>query len=159
MTDLKMALEKARSYNHESHAGYCDSDCLLARALLATVERAENLAAENRTLADTLNDTIERSKEARAEVERLKRDIKIWEESRERANEIFVKIRALLEKAEGALRFYAKGRIDLEPRPEKEHLYAKDYPMDSPEWRQRSMSDHWPGKIARAVLTEIEAAK
>jgi chromosome segregation ATPase len=49
---------------------------LISAQLLATVERAENLEAENRTLADTLNDTIERSKEARAEVERQSEIIK-----------------------------------------------------------------------------------
>jgi len=46
----------------------------------------------------------------------------------------------------------AEGGSDLEPKPEKAHLYDKDYPMWSPEWRQRSMSDYWSGKLARETL-------
>ena len=53
-----------------------------------------------------------------------------------------------------ALEFYAKGSEgdDLEPKPEKAHLYEKDYPVDHAYWRQRSMSDYWSGRRAREAL-------
>ena len=57
---------------------------------------------------------------------------------------------------EAALRFYAEGGSDLEPVESKRHLYAKNFPMDSPEWRQRSMSDYTTGKVAREVLAKKE---
>ena len=53
-----------------------------------------------------------------------------------------------------ALEFYANGSKgdDLEPKPEKAHLYEKDYPVDHAYWRQRSMSDYWSGRRAREAL-------
>lgn len=61
-----------------------------------------------------------------------------------------------LERYRGALEFYANGSVgdDHEPKPDKAHLYDKDYPMDSSEWRQRSMSDYVIGKRAREALEE-----
>ena len=57
-----------------------------------------------------------------------------------------------------ALEFYARGLSDLEPKPEKAHLYTEDFDMNSIEWRQRSMSDYWSGKIARQALAEFRAS-
>jgi len=56
-----------------------------------------------------------------------------------------------------ALEFYAKGSEgdDLEPKPEKAHLYEKDYPVDHAYWRQRSMSDYWSGRRAREALNDL----
>ena len=55
-----------------------------------------------------------------------------------------------------ALKFYADGHSDLEPIESKKHLYAENFPMGSPEWRKRSMSDYITGKVARATLAKIE---
>jgi len=54
-----------------------------------------------------------------------------------------------LKEAEAALRFYAEGGSDLEPRAEKAHLYDKEYPVGSEQWRKRSMSDYQTGRRAR----------
>lgn len=58
----------------------------------------------------------------------------------------------------GALRFYADGKCDLEPKPEKAHLYVKDFEMNSPEWLQRSMSDFVSGRKARDAIEAWERA-
>lgn len=57
---------------------------------------------------------------------------------------------------EKALKFYAQGGVDLEPKPEKAHLYEKDFPMNSHQWRERSMSDYWSGKLARQTLAATD---
>lgn len=54
-----------------------------------------------------------------------------------------------IKEAEEALRFYAEGGSDLEPRQEKAHLYDYEYPIDSAQWRKRSMSDYQTGRRAR----------
>lgn len=54
-----------------------------------------------------------------------------------------------LKEAEMALRFYAEGGSDLEPRAEKAHLYDKEYPVGSIQWLKRSMSDYQTGRRAR----------
>ena len=48
-------------------------------------------------------------------------------------------LEARLKDAEEVIRFYSEGKSDLEPRPDKAHLYDEDYPMSHPRWRQRSM--------------------
>lgn len=65
-------------------------------------------------------------------------------------------IEARLAEAMEVLRFYAIGSSDLEPKPEKAHLYEKNYAMGSHEWNQRSMSDYWSGKRAREALEKLK---
>lgn len=56
-----------------------------------------------------------------------------------------------------AVKFYADGaKDDLEPKPEKKHLYDEDYLMSHPRWIQRSMSDYVGGKRARGFLSRLE---
>lgn len=76
------------------------------------------------------------------------------EKEAERRKPIDLATKKLIE----ALECYAKGLSDLEPKPEKAHLYAKDFDMNSVEWRQRSMSDYWSGKLARQALAEFRAS-
>lgn len=78
-----------------------------------------------------------------------------WASIAENAKSEYEKIQALeskLAKAVEALRFYAEGEIgnDLEIRPEKKELWS----IPS-QWSQRSMSDHYAGKLARKTLREI----
>lgn len=65
----------------------------------------------------------------------------------------FEELEAKLSKAVEALRFYADGEIgnDLEVRPEKKDLWSIP-----DRWSQRSMSDHYAGKLARKTLEELE---
>lgn len=58
-----------------------------------------------------------------------------------------------------ALQFYAEGNTDLEPKPEKSHLYDQNYEMCSPEWLQRSMSDFVSGNRAREALARFRSIK
>lgn len=67
----------------------------------------------------------------------------------------FERLCLALIKTKKVLEFYASGQTDLEPRPEKGDLYDKNYHMDSPEWRQRSMSDFISGSKARKCLEEM----
>lgn len=60
--------------------------------------------------------------------------------------------RDVINKYHTALAYYASGNIDLEPRADVAHLYAPHVTDDSPEWRQRSMSDYTSGRIAREAL-------
>ena len=73
---------------------------------------------------------------------------------RERDAEI-KELRECVRVLSSALKYYADvAKDDLEPKPEKAHLYDQDYPMSHPLWRQRSMSDYIGGKRARAVLKD-----
>lgn len=54
-----------------------------------------------------------------------------------------------------ALEFYAIGNVDLEPKPDKKHLYAENFKMNSPQWLSRSYSDYWAGAKARETLAAI----
>ena len=80
---------------------------------------------------------------------------KLWEQVKElweQVKEENQRLKDLLDLAMGTIEFYANGEIgnDLEIRPEKKDLWS------IPEkWSQRSMSDHYVGKRARATREEI----
>lgn len=145
--------------------------------------RVAELEKEADALADALNDTIERSREARAEVERLKisdenlrKTVAHWWPllgyskfneavypalGDRRATEApalleLAKLRALLEKAEGALRFYGEGtHLDVVPMRSE----SQDALMTHEMIGGRNLLFAESGRLARAVLKEIEAAK
>jgi hypothetical protein len=62
----------------------------------------------------------------------------------------------IIEELSTALEFYANGGVDLTPKQSKAHLYDKDYPMYSPEWLQRSMSDYVSGERARKTIERAD---
>jgi hypothetical protein len=154
MTDLEAAVEDAKA-----ESGWCfDARAKrIAVALLATVERAEKAeagwASENKFVVSLRNDVgaarFERDR-ARAEIEKWKLKEMFFDRNLE-----MTKLRALLEKAEGALRFYASKEAWFGFQENGGHC-RKCIHIDD---LDRDESGYVGGRIARAAIKAIEAAK